>query len=289
MSKFSIIIPTYNRSRALERCLNSLVYQTFNNFEVIVCDDGSVDDTATVIKRFQNKLNLSYNYSKNWGGPAKPRNLGIQLAKGEYVCFLDSDDWWYPNKLAVLNLKLSSDFDVYYHPLLIRSENKDYGLIKCRAVNNNNPKIDLLINLNTLPTSSVCIRANLLKQTTGFSINKEIIGLEDYDFWIKLGNYGAKFKLISEVLGVYFIGSDDNITLEDERQIAKFKTLYELYIQEESLFPFQNRIKSSLAFHSGRIIQDNKLSGNYFKHYLYCLKYGSTRVKLMVIKRCFKF
>lgn len=289
MSKFSVIIPTYNRSNALERCLDSLVNQTFKDFEVVVCDDGSVDDTVSVIKQFQNKLNLTYSYNENWGGPAKPRNLGIHLAKGEYICFLDSDDWWMPNKLMVLVRNISPKFDVYYHSLFIKSENKKYGSIKCRVINNKKPKIDLLINLNTLLTSSVCIRADLLKKTKGFSVDKELIGLEDYDFWIQLGDYGARFKLIGKTLGVYFIGSDNSITLEDERQITKFKALYEPYIQDECLLTYQNQIKASLAFHSGRIIQDNKLSGNYFKHYLYCLKHGSVRVKLMAIKRCFKF
>jgi glycosyltransferase involved in cell wall biosynthesis len=95
----SVIIPTYNQSKDLNRCLLSLVDQTFKNFEVIICDDGSYDDTKQIVRQFHSKLEIKYLYNANFGGPAHPRNCGIKAAKGEYIAFLDSDDWWCNNKL----------------------------------------------------------------------------------------------------------------------------------------------------------------------------------------------
>ena len=76
--KFSIIIPTYNRALLLKRCLDSLCSQTYRDFEVIVCDDGSTDGTNEIINQFEDKLSLKYLYDTNWGGPARPRNNGIK-------------------------------------------------------------------------------------------------------------------------------------------------------------------------------------------------------------------
>src|SRR6185312_6252656 len=159
MFKFSVVIPTYNRAKVVSRCLDSLAEQTFKNFEVIVCDDGSTDDTNDKIKFYSDKLNLKYDYAENWGGAAKPRNRGIELASGEWVCFLDSDDWWDPNKLEVILKYTDSDFNVLYHPLQHITSGSKQRKINCRTINNKDPKKDLLINLNTLLTSSVCVRA----------------------------------------------------------------------------------------------------------------------------------
>lgn len=94
----SIVIPTYNRANDLRRCLFSLVSQTYRNFEVIVCDDGSTDDSEVVVKEFQFSLKINYYHLKNFGGPSRPRNFGIQKAKGKYIALLDSDGWWAPKK-----------------------------------------------------------------------------------------------------------------------------------------------------------------------------------------------
>src|SRR4051812_44609569 len=97
---FSIIIPTYNRAEKLRHSLHSIEKQTFNDFEVLVCDDGSKDHTREVVSFFENTgMNIRYFFNDNWGGPAFPRNVGIANARAEWVCFLDSDDAWYPTKL----------------------------------------------------------------------------------------------------------------------------------------------------------------------------------------------
>lgn len=115
---FSIIIPTFNRVLALERCLNSLLLQNYKNFEVIICDDGSTDNTFEMVEKFRGQINLRYYYNENWGGPAKPRNLGLSVASGKWICFLDSDDWYHNDRLSYLANAVNNDFDVYHHNLL---------------------------------------------------------------------------------------------------------------------------------------------------------------------------
>lgn len=88
----SVVIPTYNRARNLHYCLDALTRQTHDAFEVIVCDDGSQDETRAVVSRFQECLNLRYRWQEDQGfRAAEARNLGIRLARGKYIVFLDSD------------------------------------------------------------------------------------------------------------------------------------------------------------------------------------------------------
>jgi len=96
--KASVIIPAYNRAYIIAEALESVFAQTFDNFEVIVIDDGSTDNTADVIKQFSDPR-LRYIWKKN-GGCGSAYNVGIRASRAEYVSFLDSDDLWKPEKLS---------------------------------------------------------------------------------------------------------------------------------------------------------------------------------------------
>lgn len=96
----SVVIPTYNRANFLGRAIQSVLDQTYTNWEVIVIDNHSDDDTDTVMSRFMDSR-ISYLKIHNEGVISISRNLGIQVAKGELIAFLDSDDWWDTNKLAM--------------------------------------------------------------------------------------------------------------------------------------------------------------------------------------------
>ena len=96
-SKVSVIIPTYNRAYLISRAINSVLNQTYQDFEIIIVDDGSTDNTEEVIKEFQEKdERIKYIRHKNNKGEAAARNTGIKAAKNEYISFQDSDDESFP-------------------------------------------------------------------------------------------------------------------------------------------------------------------------------------------------
>ncbi|MBF7020243.1 glycosyltransferase [Staphylococcus sp. 18_1_E_LY] len=123
--KFTIIVPTYNSEAYIEELMNSLKNQTYdsNDFEVIVVDDCSKDDTLKKVKKYNKDLNLTVKkLDANSGGPGKPRNTALALAKGEYVFFVDSDDY-----INVDTLQDVSDF--------VDENNSDVILVKMEGVN----------------------------------------------------------------------------------------------------------------------------------------------------------
>ena len=100
----SVIIPTYNHANFLSKTLKSVINQTYSNWEAIVIDNHSKDNTDEVVAKFKDSRIILYKI-KNNGIIAKSRNLGIEHANGKWIAFLDADDWWYPDKLKTcLNL-----------------------------------------------------------------------------------------------------------------------------------------------------------------------------------------
>lgn len=222
----SVIIPTYNRANELARCLESLTHQTYKNFEIIVCDDGSTDNTKEVVDRFKNELNITYDYAENFGGPARPRNRGIRLAKGESIAFLDSDDWWYPQKLEV-SVKYIGKYDLVYHDLdLYISEDKSNAVVYGRKLNGNFTK-DLLLNGNGIPNSSTLISKELLDKTGFFSEEIQLIAVEDADMWIRASKISNNFHYIPMSLGAYWVGNNISYSL---KQIEKEDYLLNKYL-----------------------------------------------------------
>lgn len=230
--KFSVIIPTYNRACELARGLDSLVNQKYNNFEVIIGDDGSTDNTAEVITKYQNKINIKYFKLKNFGGPAKARNVGIHNAQGEYIAFLDSDDWWTSEKLSECLPFLDKGADIVYHDLWLFGINGiPYFSRYARTRSLNYPAtIDLLINGNALNNSSVIVRKEILNQVGLISEDRELIAWEDYEYWIRISKITEKFVRIPKCLGYYWIGGG-NIS-HAERTLQNLESIKKKYDHE---------------------------------------------------------
>jgi glycosyltransferase involved in cell wall biosynthesis len=237
----SIIIPTYNRANDLDRCLKSLQNQTYKNFEVLVCDDGSTDNTEEIVAKYNSILTIKYIKDDNFGGPASPRNNGISEAKGDWICFLDSDDWWYPNKLEV-SLPYLEDYDLIYHDLDIYTNvQKSNGVAKGRILNGNIAK-DLIINGNGIVNSSVLIRKNIVDLVGKITEDKNLIAVEDYDYWIRVAKVTNRLKYINQSLGGYWVGENISYSV---KQIDRAKFLLDKYFQDLSI----SEQKSAISLH----------------------------------------
>lgn len=91
--EISIIIPVYNPGKFINKCLNSIIHQTFKNIEILCIDDGSTDNSLNILKEFQKNDKRIRIFSQENLGAAASRNLGIENSKGNYILFVDADDW----------------------------------------------------------------------------------------------------------------------------------------------------------------------------------------------------
>lgn len=232
MAEISVIIPVYNRPEALRRAFRSLVNQSYKDFEVIVCDDGSDIDLTDIIDFYNDKLNIIYIKIDNSGGPARPRNVAAMHANSDWLSFLDSDDWWKTERLGNLIKYLNDDVDILYHPLIAKiTHKKNYinHFSRRKLIGSNigdDPYTFLLSEGNQIPNSSVIVRKSKFDEISGFCEDPSIISLEDYDLWIRLARHGAKIKFINNALGYYWIGND-NISAITDIQVTRQKSLFE--------------------------------------------------------------
>lgn len=184
---FSVIITTYNRSSYLADTLDAVLKQSFENIEIIVIDDGSTDDTEYRVKQI-NDERLSYKKIDNWGGPARPRNVGIGAAKGSYLAFCDDDDVWEHEKLETLHdvIQQQGANMLFSNVSYIDQHSKEI----CCALKLKVPDVlpirsDLLV-LNNFITLSSCVVSRKLLGESRFIEDKRFIAAEDRILWHEL-------------------------------------------------------------------------------------------------------
>ena len=220
MVDFSVIIATYNRAEYLRECLDSLLLQSYKNFETIIIDDGSTDNTEDVIDEFINLLSIKYIKISNSGYPAIPRNIGAQNASAEWLCFLDSDDKWTKDKLKICSSFLS-DHDVIYHKLKYFGIGKPFYRITIPSRQVQPPVFtDLITKGNGIPLSGSLIRKSIFLQVNGFDENILLAAVEDYDLWLKISRITDRFIFIPRILGFYRMHKS-SITEHSYKQINK--------------------------------------------------------------------
>ena len=205
---FSVVIPTYNSEKTIIRTLRSVKKQIFKNFEVIIVDDGSQDNTVFLINKFikKNYLDIKIYQQSNSKGPAAPRNIGIKKSISNRICFLDSDDYWFSNKLidAYYFLKENNENDVLTSNEIMIHQNKKkklfYGPVS------RNFYLNLLIKGNKLSTSSTIVKKSfLIDNNIFFNENKNFSSVEDYDLWLQIAKNNGNFKFLKKFHGLYLL------------------------------------------------------------------------------------
>lgn len=281
---FSVIIPTYNRADLLIKCLDSLLDQTFKDFEVIVCDDGSTDNTEHVVNEFRERLpQLKYLRIPNSGGCGRPRNVAMGEAVGEWVSFVDSDDLWHSRKLEVTQQAIENGIDVIYHDLNVTNEaGKVTSVFKGKPISRHNPFVDLLENGNKLPLSSVSVRKELLDEVGFFEDNVAVFrGIEDYDLWLRIAKAGGKFKYIETVLGEYLVHGANMTNSNQELRALDLVQKYAAGISGQD----KRRINYAILYRKGMIVLKDKKYSEALNCFRQTMWKGSTKVKLKSVVR----
>lgn len=210
--RISVIIPTYNRAHCVGEAIKSVLDQTYKNFEIIVVDDGSTDNTEEVLATFGDKIRVIRQENR---GVSAARNAGIREARGEWLAFLDSDDLWLPDKLAIQIAGLHRYPEAIAH--MVDAEIIGYGtrritLFDIRGLKEEfrmrplrkRPLLDVL--QTPFFTPSWCLKKSIVKGLGGF--REEMIIFEDWDLLTRVALEGV--FLVSTFVGVIIRRTERN-------------------------------------------------------------------------------
>ncbi len=228
----SVIVPTYNAEKFVAETIQSVQAQTYSNWEMIIVDDGSTDNTASIIKQaIENDSRIHYYYQTN-GKQGKARNLAIKHALGKYLAFIDADDLWHPQKLE----KQIHVFDhipevdlVYCNGIsfmdtiqnIIQTHQEPSGLRKI------DEQFQYLLSGKSLPNLSVMVKKDCVDEIGGFMEDLRLQNAEDYQLWLRLADHHCQMYGLDENLFYYRL-HPNQVTNEDS--MAMEQSVWAVYL-----------------------------------------------------------
>ena len=274
----SIVIPTYNHAKYLDRALKSVIEQTYKDWEIIVVDNFSSDNTEEVVLKYKDS-NIKYIKVKNNGIIAKSRNMGISNAKGDWIAFLDSDDWWEKNKLdACINCLIKNmNTDLIYHDLKLVNKNnrtlfkkriKSFGLAKPIIKN-------LMLKGNIICNSSVIVRKKLINEIGGINESKDIIAAEDFNTWLRVAEISDNFIYLPLKLGFYF---EHSMGVSQRDMSVPTRMASKDFLKYLNDFE-QKKFEARMAYIKGKFEYSSSSLMDAKAHLLYTIKHGYIMLK----------
>lgn len=224
MEKVSLIVPVYNIEKYLERCANSILEQDYDNLEIILVNDGSLDNSLKICKKYEQKDSRIIVIDKKNGGVSSARNEGLKIATGDYIGFIDSDDWIDKNTISTLMNVLKKE---------------NYDILICTSYNNDIPYSDkeIVRTLDLEETVKHCLKlenpvlmagvcnkifkANLLKEEF-FDVDLSIG--EDMFFLIKILLKSKKIGYVEKSLYHYFYREDSVTHVFSLKKLSNIKS-----------------------------------------------------------------
>ena len=203
---FSVVIPTYNHAEFIKDAVDSVLEQTFQDFEVIVVNNFSTDHTLEVLGQIEDPRFQVINFQNN-GVIGTGRNVGIKASEGEYIAFLDSDDTWFPNKLEKVAEAIKEDPEV---GLICHDQDLLRNDVIAKRTHYGPPPgfrgsmFEMILFVGNGPsTSATVVSRSALEEVGCFSEDTDLITTEDYDLWLKLSKV-CRFKFLNENLGTHY-------------------------------------------------------------------------------------
>lgn len=225
MAFFSILLPTFNRQHLISRAIESVLEQGFEDWELLVVDDGSTDRTDEVMKKFLSDKRIKY-FKKENSGAAHSRNIGATEAQGKYFTFLDSDDTFEPHKLDV-NFRYIKNFgdEKCFYSGFRRIDSKSGTVleeIKGKATGNMEEELKNHNPIHALGT--VVIPREIFKSVDGF--DPEFRARQDVDLYYRISKV-AEFVAIPDILTNIYVNSADRITSNYYNRLSGFQLYLE--------------------------------------------------------------
>ncbi len=234
MTKISVVIPCYNHGKYIDQAVDSILAQTFQDFEIIIVNDGSTDEFTMNKLRNYDRPKTTVVHQENSGLPAA-RNSGIEESEGKYICTLDSDDYFEKTFLE--------------KAVDVLENNEEYGVvtswIRCFGKINKVVKLKPFTLKKFLLQNNCCacvlFRKKIWEDLNGFDENMTD-GYEDWDFWLRAIYNGYNFKLIEEELFFWRITKNGMHfdSARKRKQILKYMTEKNKIIYEDNLFDIIN-------------------------------------------------
>lgn len=297
----SIVIPIYNAEKYLEECLNSIKNQTYKNFEVIMVNDGSKDESETICKRFSEDDSRFRYFTKSNGGVSSARNLGLDNVKGDFITFIDSDDWIAEKHLELLInsiKKTNSDIvvscykefdniDTYYTIVYTKQEK---NLLNFEKMNRD----DFLTIFPKLMSINVCFNnavAKLFRKelVNNLRFDTSIKYGEDLDFYFSLYLNVESVSYVDELTYVYRIHGDSTTSnfnqeyAEQELSIFKkmFKKIQEIGLPTIHYFnKFQKLLKARVNYIKNKVLLNEHL--DFLKNIEGTVTYPNTLISVVI-------
>ena len=250
--RISVIIPTYNRGEVLERAIKSVLAQTYKNYELIVVDDGSTDNTHSILRKYKDKIRF---YSKLHGGVSSSRNFGLEKAEGTWVAFLDSDDYWLPEKLERQMEFLQKNPDI----LVVQTDEK--WIRNGVPVNpmKKHRKYSGWIFEQCLPLCIVSPSAVMIHQLVFNDVgvfDEDLPVCEDYDLWLRI-SLKYQIALLPEKLIVKTGGHSDQLSrqywgMDRYRVVSMEKILKKGLTPEQQEMVLKEIVRKLTVLETGR-------------------------------------
>lgn len=237
---FSVIMPAYNAAKTIHSAISSVLAQTCENWELIIVDDGSRDNTLEVVRRFDDAR--VYILSCNHGGPAGTRNAGIRVARGKYVCLLDSDDLWLPTYLATMYAALEQETGAamaYGDAWIMDDVTRRIGRLTAMMLTDPpipppSRPLEFLIALlqrNFVFVSATVLRSALLS-VGGFDAS--LARAEDYDLWLRLAARGYR-AVRSEGVHAIYRRRRNSLSSDRELMLMESARVYRKFVLDDTL------------------------------------------------------